>query len=359
MKAKDKLKTFVIGAVTTVLTSCGFNKKVSQEDAEKTKTEADNKGLRDLRLRNPCADTLHTNWNDSFDLFNEYAERYTDSAKIQNIKEKYKQQLSQYEHNLDSLTKMQHQVDAMLLEAASRGDMLGVKEALKNGADINAKDKTGKTALICAVSKSEQHKYYETADYLLGEPGIRTNIQDKNKLSARDYINTLVTKYDAEWKNILRKLDEPTTERRNRGNSNVERFASLVEKEYNQLMDTYGKEMYSALGYIYEGYLHYDLNIGRRARSEGREILINEDGSTDTLQVDPRQTHPCYLAKLKLQKPRLIDRTAEVVGKPSIIYTEEHKRHNNKYLQRYKVKNEVTVTRDGKLNKKIVSRSRS
>ena len=39
MKTKDKLKTFVIGAVTTVLTSCGFNKKVSQEDAEKTKTE--------------------------------------------------------------------------------------------------------------------------------------------------------------------------------------------------------------------------------------------------------------------------------------------------------------------------------
>ena len=352
-KLRNKLLKYAIvvsGLFTTGTSLVSCDKRVDHKEI-----------LDNLQDRNPSADTLNTVRIGETDLYDEYAERFTDSIKIKNIKEKYKAQLDKYEHNLDSLTKMQHQVDAMLLEAASRGDMLGVKEALENGADINAKDKTGKTALICAVSKSEQHKYYETADYLLGEPGIRTNIQDKNKLSARDYINTLVTKYDAEWKNILRKLDEPTTERRNRGNSNVERFARLLLKDYNKLISTYGKEMSSALGYTYRGTSFFPSKSHVAVNASGlvgEETILNEDCSKNVVEVKSGIKHPSCLAKLKLKKPYIIDRTAEIVGKPSTETERKRVRSCRRYHKTIETIYQVTTTRDGQHQRKQVKQGR-
>ena len=62
-----------------------------------------------------------------------------------------------------------------LLQAACDGDVFKVKSLLEQGADINAKDKNGRTALILATEKG----YVEIVKVLL-EHGADVNAIDKN-----------------------------------------------------------------------------------------------------------------------------------------------------------------------------------
>jgi ankyrin repeat protein len=51
------------------------------------------------------------------------------------------------------MDRRQHSFDTYaLLQAAIKGDEEGVREALEAGADINAVDARGRTALTCAIT---------------------------------------------------------------------------------------------------------------------------------------------------------------------------------------------------------------
>jgi ankyrin repeat protein len=66
-------------------------------------------------------------------------------------------------------------VNEDLIEASRRGDLPEVKRLLAKGADVNAKDKFGRTALISAAGNNQQ----ETVKLLLAK-GADVNAKDMN-----------------------------------------------------------------------------------------------------------------------------------------------------------------------------------
>ena len=70
-----------------------------------------------------------------------------------------------------------------LFEGASLGKLELVKEALNEGADVNAVETSGSTALIFAV----QGNHVDVVEFLLKQDGIDVNFKDKNGLNALDH----------------------------------------------------------------------------------------------------------------------------------------------------------------------------
>lgn len=63
-------------------------------------------------------------------------------------------------------------LNEVLIQAAKDGNMLVLKAALDKGADINAKDENGKTALMYA----EENGHIEIVDFLKEKEGIEYEI---------------------------------------------------------------------------------------------------------------------------------------------------------------------------------------
>ena len=81
-------------------------------------------------------------------------------------------------------------LNQQLLKAAEKGDLEGVKDALKKGADIEARSNDGWTALVHATG--EDHK--DIFEFLLeksgGLEGVRRQMQEEVK-QEKDIVNKL------------------------------------------------------------------------------------------------------------------------------------------------------------------------
>lgn len=67
-----------------------------------------------------------------------------------------------------------------LISASARGDVEVVKVLINHGADVNAKDRSGYTALFHAL----EARYDEVADILISQPGLDVNARGKNDVTA-------------------------------------------------------------------------------------------------------------------------------------------------------------------------------
>ncbi len=305
-------------------TSCNPNYDNTDEES----------ALRMTKELHPTADSVSINYH-SEDVvrarvgmvvnFDDYAIKKTDSAAVKQIKEKYAFQLTQYEQAKEKLYAMWQKADNDLLQAASKGDTLGVRQALENGAYINAQDaETGNTALINVLQNCASFgKAFQTAKYLVNEPNFKPYLENKEGINAADILKSKEKSGHAEWESIARKLSNPTPDKsRQRGNSEAERLANQLVKTYTHLLATYGKEMTDALGYEYKGHFEYVARlisgssgepIPSSSSDKGMEIINNEDGSKDTLEIKNREDyifgmvrlnhdkHPIQKSKLKLQ----------------------------------------------------------
>lgn len=341
------------GAITTgtTLSSCNFA-SYSREQAQQS-----------IKERNPGADTTYVSELDEYGVKEEYAERFTDSTKIKLIKEKYLFRLTQYEQSLDSLKQMQAEINGAFLQAAKNGDLDGIMYALENGADINAQsDKTGNTALMNVIEYcNPTAKAYEIAMYLLGEPSVRTLIENKRGISALDMLKARLNRGEAEWEALMRKFNEPTCDAsRKRGNSEIDRFAEQIKQTYNQLMETYGKEMRAALGYVYKAnhvckspeehvLFVFDENSKWCIPNPCTEIITNEDGTRDTLKSYIYTTHPVNAAKLKLRVPQTDKYLAPEEIATQIVHKSRRKNYGigHRYHKTVTDTYTVTTTRDG------------
>lgn len=363
LKNKMLQATIVIGGLFTAgstMTSC---------DEILKKPEQEGKDL--VQKRNPTADSIMASPYENMCIKQEYAERRTDSTKIKLIREKYQFRLTQYQQALDSLKQMQSEVDATLLQAAACGDLEGVKTALENGADVNAQgDKSGNTALMNVVEYcNPTSKAYEIAMYLLGEPSIRTQIENKRDISAIDMVKARLNRGEPEWEALMRKFNEPTCDAsRKRGNSELNKFATQVKETYIQLTETYGKEMRAALGYVYIGKdVHQNENgeqiwiVGGYGSEfpAGMEITTNEDGSKDTTAVNPYAVHPAVAAKLMLREPHEKYLAPEEIA-TQIIHKSRRKNYGigHRYHKTVTDTYIVTTTRDGQQHVKQIGRGR-
>lgn len=313
-----------------------------------------------VKKRNPTADSIKASPYENMTIEEEYAERFTDSTKIKLLREKYQFRITQYQQALDSLKQMQQSVDAVLLRAAAQGDLEGVKAALENGADVNAQgEKSGNTAMMNAIEHcADTPKAFDVVMYLLGEPSIRTRIENKKGISAVDLVRARLNRGEPEWETISRKFNEPTTDNsRPRGNSELDKLAKQIQQTYAQLMDTYGKDMKNALGYVYLGsHIHQNENseqiyfIGGYGNEYpvGIEITTNEDGSKDTTAVNPYAVHPTTTPRLLLAEPKQKYLTPEVIGKET-VYKSRRKSYGigHRYHKTVKDEYSVTTTRDG------------
>lgn len=334
--------------VGTALSSCDELKSPQQ------------KGKELVQKRNPTADSIKAAPYENMSVREEYAERRTDSTKIKLLREKYQFRLTQYQQALDSLKQMQQTVDAELLQAAARGDLDGVKTALENGANVNAQgEKSGNTALMNAIEHcGDTQKAFGVVMYLLGEQSIRTQIENQRGISAIDLVKAKLNSGEAEWETIARKFGEPTTDNaRKRGNSELDKFAAEVKQTYKQLVESYGKEMRAALGYVYMGKdVHQNENgeqiyfIGGYGDEYpcGVEITTNEDGSKDTTVVNPYAVHPTVSAKLSFSEPEEKYLAPEEIGSET-VYKNRRKSYGIGHRYHKTVKDEytVTTTRDG------------
>ena len=352
LKNKMLQAAIVMGGLFTAgsaLTSCDEMLKTPEQEGKDL-----------VHKRNPTADSITASPYENMCIKEEYAERRTDSAKIKLIREKYQFRLTQYQQALDSLKQMQSEIDATLLQAAAHGDLEGVKTALENGADVNAQgEKSGNTALMNAIEHcSDTKKAFDIAMYLLGEPSVRTKIENKRGISAVDLVNAKLNSGHAEWETIARKFGEPTTDNsRQRGNSELDKFANQVKETYNQLAESYCKEMRAALGYVYMGKDVHQNEKGEQIYiiggygSEfpaGMEITTNEDGSKDTTAVNPYAVHPTVTAKLLLREPHEKYLVPEEIG-TQVVHKSRRKgygighRYHKTVIDTYT----VTTTRDG------------
>lgn len=240
--------------------------------------------------KNPDAElNTNKNYKSKYDLgstptHNLYsAEKKTDSLAIKQIKEKYLFKLTQFKEMFDSIIIKQQKADSTLLNAAQKGDLTKVQEALEvMGANVNAQDaKTGNTAIMMAKEKLPFEKAFLIAKYLVAEPGYNPDVENKDGISFMDMLDAELSKGSAAWQSISRKSDMLNPDKtRTRDNTETSKAIAQLQEGYDSLMSTYGKEMKEALGYqataeIYTGQFCAD----GRDREAVHKSVINEDGS--------------------------------------------------------------------------------
>lgn len=263
-KARNILVTAATGAVVTSgLTSCNDTQKTTDE-WKKIHPGATIKG--------GMEGTIH---------YLE-ADKATDTLAIKQIKEKYLFQMTQYEQMFDSVIIKQQKADSALLSAAQKGDLTKVQEALEiMGANVNAQDaKTGNTAAMIAKEKQPFEKAFLVAKYLVAEPGFNPDVENKDGISFMDMLDAELSKGSAAWQSISRKSDmlKPDTTR-TRDNTEMDKAVAQLQKTYDGLMSTYGKEMKAALGYHASAKLSTDYESGLEDYYPALKVVVNEDGS--------------------------------------------------------------------------------
>lgn len=199
------------------------------------------------------------------------ADKKTDSLTIKEIQQKYLFQMVQYEQMLEKTVRKQQKADSVLLTATQNGNLATVKEALEvMGANVNAQDaQTGNTAIMTAKENLPFEKAFLIARYLVSEPGFNPDVENKEGISFMDMLDADLAKGSAAWQSISRKCDmlKPDTTRV-RDKTEMDKSIAQLQKAYDNLMATYGKEMKAALGYHAEATAH-----------KGYKEVINEDGS--------------------------------------------------------------------------------
>ena len=258
-KAKNILVTATTGAVVTSgFTSCrDYSNQV--KEWEKINPEAMVKSGIDHKI-----------------LYLE-ADKKTDSLAIKQIKEKYLFQMTQYEQMLDSTIIKQQ-----------KADLTKVREALEiMGANINAQDaKTGNTAIMAAKEKLPFEKAFLIAKYLVAEPGYNPDVENKDGISFMDMLDAELSKGSAAWQSISRKSDilKPDTARV-RDNTEMDKAVFQLQKVYDSLMSTYGKEMKAALGYhaSANNRPNYDYDDNPNHFTSLKQVT-NEDGTSTSYE---------------------------------------------------------------------------
>ena len=91
-------------------------------------------------------------------------------------------------------------------------------------------------------------------------------------------VNTEVSKGNAAWQSVSRKIMQMRDTTRNRDNTEMIKAIVPLQKAYDDLMSTYGKEMKEALGY------HASAKLKLRASGledyyPALKVVVNEDGS--------------------------------------------------------------------------------
>ncbi len=82
--------------------------------------------------------------------------------------------------NTTKLTQMQQkELNNKLIDAAKNGDIGKVKESITNGANVDARDENGKTALYWAARRGQ----IDVAKVLIAK-GVNVNVKDKNNETA-------------------------------------------------------------------------------------------------------------------------------------------------------------------------------
>ncbi len=252
------------------------NGEIEKKEHEKiAKTEKKVKILNDIKNENPTASFVKAKVQDGH--IERYAERKTDSAKIKSIKEKYLFRLTQFEQAKQKLQKIRQPLNESLMQAATKGDYIGVVKALEKGADVNYQDaETGNTAMMTALLKSPSvNKGMLIAKYCMTEPNFEMDISNYGGHTQSDILQNKTKETGIQIDSIH------VDNKRNRGNSEVDKLAKQVENLYQELDNTYGKEMREALGYEYkevEGTSRFDNNVV--------EITYNEDNTKDTTNIE-------------------------------------------------------------------------
>lgn len=263
-KARNLLVTAATGAVVTSgLTSCN--------DVQKTTDEW-------KKIHSGA--TVKDGWDGGWHYLE--ADKETDTLAIKQIKEKYLFQMTQYEQMFDSVIMKQQKADAALLSAAQKGDLIKVQEALEiMGANVNAQDaKTGNTAIMVAKEKQPFEKAFLIAKYLVAESGFNPDVENKDGISFMDMLDAELSKGSAAWQSISRKSDmlKPDTTRL-RDNTEMAKAVTQLQKTYDSLMSTYGKEMKAALGYHASAKLRSADKVGLEVYYPALKVVVNEDGS--------------------------------------------------------------------------------
>ena len=262
-KARNILVTTATGAVVTSgLTSCD-DRKLSNE-WEKIHPGAT---IKDRQVHGPFDNTHYFE-----------ADKKTDTLAIKQIKEKYLFQMTQYEQMFDSIIIQQQKADVALLSAAQKGDLTKVQEALEiMGANVNAQDaETGNTAIMIAKEKLPFEKAFLIVKYLVAEPEFNPDVENKDGISIKDMINAEISKGSVAWQSVSRKIMQMRDTTRNRDNTEMIKAIVPLQKAYDNLMSTYGKEMKEALGYHASAKCDPNRFLGV---GSGMKIVVNEDGS--------------------------------------------------------------------------------
>jgi len=153
-------------------------------------------------------------------------------------------------------------LNQVLIEAAKDGNMLVLKTALEKGANINAKDGSGMTALMYA----EQRGYTQLADYLR-EKGAK---EDENFKAIDDYTRAI-------------ELDPKDTKAYyNRGlaYSNLRQYQKAID-DYTRTIELDPK---LAIAYYNRGTVYDELRQYQKAI----------DDYTRTIELDPKYTKAYY-----------------------------------------------------------------
>lgn len=246
------------------------------EETKKRRSELFTKVMNEVKGENPSASLTKGRLNGT--KIETYAERKTDSAKIKSIKEKYLFQLTRFEQAKQKLQEMKQNMNENLLKTAEKGDYLGVVKSLENGADVNYQDaQTGNTAFILALDKCPSvGKGIKIAEYLISEPDFNMEISNKDGLSQEKLLQ------DKQAETRMQIEASHDNQKRNRGNSEIDKLAKQVENLYKELDSTYGKEMRDALGYEYKE----EQSTDKIYVNKVVEIIYNEDNTKDTINVE-------------------------------------------------------------------------
>ncbi len=190
-KAKNKI---VVGTLLTAAVVSGGVKvtknKIDKEDVKK-----------EWIAEHAGADSVYVD-NDTF-----YAE-YKPNAEQQERKAELMKELSGlvdvYDNTVKEIDAERSQQNKKLLAAAQRADLDGIKKALACGADINAQNNKGQTALMLVLQGSSVN-YFVAAKYMVDELKPDYSKEDKDGAKAIDYAST---HGNTKWASIARKIEE-------------------------------------------------------------------------------------------------------------------------------------------------------